>query len=424
MKLRIGFAGIGAMGFSHLKAMHVDHAAHTQAVAVSSRNPSNIKRALEIAPGAKVFRDELALVRSDLDAVFIATPNFTHTPLALEAVRAGKHLFLEKPVGVTRAECRRLLEAVGRTHRVVMVGHELRYSALFQKIKALVVAGVLGRPRLVWTREFRGPFQKKSGDWILDDRQSGGTLVEKNCHHFDLMNWWVGARPKRVCAFGGCAVNFVSSDGKAPERRVQSPESRVPSPKPGCRTPHSALRIEHPVLDHVTVSFEYENGVRGSLQLCLFARDFPDAELEMGIVGDAGELRARIIPPRSADSPVRKPDRSRRREADRAVRAPSRPGRHAVSVGQRARSAAAEGMLELLQWRRGTHQEEPIVHAVASQHGEGWGGHLGFSEIHAAFVRAVREHQRPLTTLPDCVDGTLLAIAAEESVKRGTAVEL
>lgn len=188
MKLKIGFAGIGAMGFSHLKAMHVGHAQHAEAVAFCSRNDANIRRALEIAPGAKVFADELALIRSQLDAVFIATPNFTHAPLALEALHAGKHLFLEKPVGITRNECRRLLEATGNADRVVMLGHELRYSPFFQKLKALVDAGEIGRPRLVWTLEFRGPFRKKSGDWIQDDRRSGGALVDKNCHHFDLMN--------------------------------------------------------------------------------------------------------------------------------------------------------------------------------------------------------------------------------------------
>ena len=149
----------------------------------------------------------------------------------------------------------------------------------------------------------------------------------------------------KTTAFGGCAVNRV----------IEGP---------------------HQVHDHASVSFEYENGVRGTLHLCMFALDFPNEDLEMGIIGDAGMLQTRI------------------------------------------------SKIEILQWRRGANQKEPIVHKVQAKFGEGWGSHLGFDEIHEAFIQAVLENKRPLTTVRDCVDGTLLAIAAEESIKRGSVVGL
>jgi len=74
------------------------------------------------------------------------------------------------------------------------------------------------------------------------------------------MNWWVDSRPKRVAAFGGCAVNRV-------------------------------IEGNHQINDHATVSFEYENGVRGTLDLCMFALDFPSEDLEMGVIGDATDLQ-------------------------------------------------------------------------------------------------------------------------------------
>ena len=345
MKLRLGFLGIGAMGFSHLKAMHENQGRIAEAVAVCGTNEANVKRALGVAPGAKVFHNETQLIESNLDAVFVSTPNFTHVPLALEILRAGKHLFLEKPVGITRDECAKLLEAADKTDRVVLIGHELRYSPYFRKIKELVDAGEIGAPRLVWTREFRGPFQKKSRDWIQDDRQSGGALVDKNCHHFDLMNWWVGARPRRVCAFGGNAVERV-------------------------------IEGEHQVLDHATVSFEYDTGVRGTLQLCMFAPDQQGEELEMGMVGERGMLQTRL------------------------------------------------SRLEILQWRRGAEPKEPKVHTIEAKRGEGWGGHLGFAEIHQAFLDAILKNEPHLTSVRECLDGTLLAIAAEESIKRRCVVEI
>ena len=329
------------MGLSHVKAFAQDHAGDTEVAAVCARNPDNIRKALDAAPGARIYKDEADLLAADLDAVVISTPNFTHVPLALKALALGKHVFLEKPCGINREECAALVDASAGRDRVIMIGHELRYSPYFRAIHQMVQAGDIGRPRMAWTRELRGPFQKKSGDWIHDGRRSGGTLVDKNCHHFDLMNWWIGSPPARVSAFGGCAVNHTRSD-------------------------------EHQVIDHATVNWEHANGARGTLQLCMFAREFPDEELEMGIIGETGVLQTRIHE------------------------------------------------LEILRWRRG--HAEPAIHKVNCRRGQGWGGHLGFAEAHRAFIEAMQSGEKPLTTPRNCVDGTLLAIAAEESIRDGGAV--
>lgn len=345
MKLRIGFIGLGAIGLSHVHSVHRLCGDDAEVAAVCASDPEHLKKALEIAPDARVFRNEKELIKSRLDAIFVSTPNFTHVPLALEILKAGKHLFLEKPCGISREECRIMVDAAAKTDRIVMIGHELRHSPYFQRIKHLIDVGEIGSPRMVWCREYRGPFQKKSRDWIQDDRRSGGTLVDKNCHHFDLMNWWVGSRPKRVAAFGGCAVNRV----------IEGP---------------------HQAHDHATVSFEYENGVRGTHHLCMFALDFPNEDLEMGIIGDSGMLLTRI------------------------------------------------SRIEILQWKRGARQKEPIVHKVQARRGTGWGGHLGFDEIHEEFIMCILENRTPLTSVANCVDGTLLGIGAEESIKRQSVVEV
>jgi len=343
MKLRIGFIGLGAMGLSHVKAIHRLCGDRAEIAALCGTSDANFQTAIEVAPGAKRFKQSTQLIHSDLDAIFVSTPNFTHAKLVEEILRAGKHLFLEKPCGITRDECLRVLEAASQSDRILMLGHELRYSPFFQRFKQLVERCEIGQPRLVWTREFRGPFQKKSGDWIQDERLSGGCLVDKNCHHFDLMNWWVDARPHRVSAFGGCAVNRV-------------------------------IEGQHQVHDHATVSYEYENGVRGTLQLCMFALDFPSEDLEMGIIGDGGMLVTRI------------------------------------------------SRIEILQWKRGANQKDPMVHKVHASQGEGWGNHLGFDEIHQEFVNCILEDRQPLTSVKNCLDGTLLAIAAERAIKKGEVV--
>jgi predicted dehydrogenase len=344
MKIRIGFIGLGAMGLSHVNAIRRQHNDRADISALCASSRDNVEKALEASPKAKTFKDPEKLIASDVHAIFVSTPNFTHTDLAEKIIASGKHLFLEKPCGTTSEECHRLLQASARSERVFMIGHEFRYSPYFQKIKDLVAAGEVGKPHMVWTREFRGPFQTKSGDWIQDDRRSGGCLVDKNCHHFDLMNWWVESKPRSVAAFGGCAVNRV----------IEGP---------------------HQVHDHATVSFEYHSGVRGTLQLCMFALDFPREDLEMGVVGDRGTLVTRI------------------------------------------------SQIEILQWKKGFIQKEPIVHKVKAPRGEGWGSHLGFDEIHDEFLNCIEEDRQPLTTVERCVDGTMMAIAAEESIKKGVIVD-
>src|SRR5437899_1877877 len=102
MKLRIGFIGIGAMGFSHVNSIHKLCGDKAQVSAICARNRENIERVLELAPRAKVYTSEHELLASPLDAIFISTPNSTHVQLALEVLKQRKHLFLEKPCGITR----------------------------------------------------------------------------------------------------------------------------------------------------------------------------------------------------------------------------------------------------------------------------------------------------------------------------------
>ena len=80
--------------------------------------------------------------------------------------------------------------------------------------------------------------------------------------------------------------------------------------------------------------------------------------------------------------------------------------------------------IEILQWKRGSNQREPITHNVHAKHGEGWGSHLGFDEIHEEFIKCILENRQPLTSMRNCIDGTMLAIAAEDSIKKGVIVDI
>jgi len=341
--MKLGFIGTGSMGLSHIQLLRDDFP-QAQLSALFDPFEPNVAKARDAAPKARVCASAEELLKTDVDAVFVSTPGFTHADYAEQCLNAGKHVFAEKPVMTTREGCRHMVQlAESHPDRVVMIDHELRYSKYFQKIKNLVDAGEVGEVQLVWCKEFRGPFLKKVGDWIQDSRYSGGCLVDKNCHHFDLMNWWVGSRPKRVSGFGGNDVVRVVNN-------------------------------QHEVIDHASVSFEYENGVRGGLLLAMFAPKTGE-DVEMGVIGSEGMIQTKM----SAD--------------------------------------------EIWQWKRSSEKPEPIVHHLPGRK-VGWGAHHGFVETHAAFLTSIAEKKRPLTDVRDCVDGTMLAIAAEEAIKTATVVEV
>jgi predicted dehydrogenase len=144
------------------------------------------------------------------------------------------------------------------------VGLEYRYMPPVARLVAEVRAGTVGDPRMVAIREHRFPFLRKVGDWNRFNRNTGGTLVEKCCHFFDLMNLITGDRPVRVQASGAQDVNHLdeSYDGEVPD-----------------------------IIDNALVIVDYERGARALLDLCMFAEASQHQE-EVSVVGPLGKVEA------------------------------------------------------------------------------------------------------------------------------------
>jgi predicted dehydrogenase len=147
---------------------------------------------------------------------------------------------------------------------VVWVGLEYRYMPPVAALLDEVASGTVGRVHMVAVREHRFPFLAKVGDWNRFNRNTGGTLVEKCCHFFDLLTLVASGRPTRVLASGGQDVNHLDEryDGGRPD-----------------------------ILDNALVIVEYDNGVRASLDLCMFAEGSRNQE-ELSVVGDTGKVEA------------------------------------------------------------------------------------------------------------------------------------
>ncbi|XP_078173470.1 oxidoreductase family protein isoform X2 [Carex rostrata] len=151
-----------------------------------------------------------------------------------------------------------------RPEILVQVGLEYRYMPPVAKLIKVVKSGTLGHVKMVAIREHRFPFLVKVNNWNRFNINSGGTLVEKCCHFFDLMRLFAGANPVRVMASGAIDVNHKDEvyDGKVPD-----------------------------IIDNAYVIVEFDNGSRGMLDLCMFAEGSRN-EQEISVVGDIGKGEA------------------------------------------------------------------------------------------------------------------------------------
>ena len=148
-----------------------------------------------------VARYEELLTDESIDAVAIATPVHTHFALARDALRAGKHVFVEKPMAQTGAECRELMELAESRSLVLMPGHTFLYSPPVQKVKELLVAGELGEL-------FFATFSRVN----LGIHQSDVSVVrDLGPHDFSMLLYWLG-RPTFIRAIGRDAVGSGQLD--------------------------------------------------------------------------------------------------------------------------------------------------------------------------------------------------------------------
>lgn len=201
---RVRVAVIGAGGFA--ETCHVPGVqSHPRAevVALCGRNAER-RRAmadrLGVPDAVAEYHDILA--RPDIDAVTITTPNVAHYPIATAAFAAGKHVFCEKPLAMTRAEAtemRRAAEASGRVHQVAFT---FRFTHCLQRLREELAGGTIGRPFYVRVHgEGFGDLRPGgNGGWRhVQALSGGGTLADMGSHYFDLVNWIVGPVGE-VCA--------------------------------------------------------------------------------------------------------------------------------------------------------------------------------------------------------------------------------
>lgn len=272
-RLRYGIIGCGSMGREHIENLQAMPLAEGGATVTAIADPHEPSRAAALAicrDAPRVFDDHRTLLASGLcDAVIVATPNFSHVAIMRDVLATELPILVEKPL-VTRIEDGIELLALEAERRrrgvtaIVWVAHEYRYMPPVAEAIRMAREGAAGRVQLVTIREHREPFYPKVGDWNRFNANTGGTLVEKCCHYFNLMDLILGEHPARVFASGGQRVNHLDEryDGRTPD-----------------------------ILDCAYVIVEYPSGARAMLELCMFAENSVDSE-HLTIVGDEGKIES------------------------------------------------------------------------------------------------------------------------------------
>ncbi|GMY29986.1 rhizopine catabolism protein moca [Fagus crenata] len=267
-----GIIGVGMMGREHLINLYHLRPEGVAVVAIADPHVPSQNLTLQLAQSfnwqPKVFSGHRELLDSGLcDVLVVSTPNMTHYEILMDIINHPKphHVLVEKPLCTTVVHCKEVVNAARKRHdMLVQVGLEYRYMPPVAKLIEIVKGGNLGRVKMVAIREHRFPFLVKVNNWNRFNVNTGGTLVEKCCHFFDLMKLFAGANPVRVMASGAIDLNHKDEkyDGKVPD-----------------------------IIDNAYVIVEFDNGSRGMLDLCMFAEGSKN-EQEISVVGDIGKGEA------------------------------------------------------------------------------------------------------------------------------------
>lgn len=210
-KIKIGVAGLGFMGSTHLKALRKIPGAELLAVVSNDET----KRSGDLSaiqgnlggPGEKLDFSTVRKYRSiaeaiadpDIDALDLCLPSDQHAPVAIEALRAGKHVFVEKPMALDVAQCQAMIDEARKHKRVLMVAQVLRFFPAYTLLRDQLRSGALGQVRsALFRRRCAAPAW---GKWAFDPGKSGGGVFDLLIHDVDMCLHLFGP-PRSVFALG------------------------------------------------------------------------------------------------------------------------------------------------------------------------------------------------------------------------------
>jgi predicted dehydrogenase len=264
---RHAIVGLGSRAQMFVRALAETHAEHNELVAFCDANRTRMQvhnRRLEEFGHAPVPTyapaDFTAMLEKErVDRVVVTTVDRTHDEYIVAALRAGCDVVTEKPMTTDADRCRRILDAQAETGRDVTVTFNYRYNPAHAKVREVIASGAIGEVGSVhfeWlldTRHGADYFRR----WHRDKANSGGLMVHKATHHFDLVNWWIASSPEVV--FGLGKLFFYGAENGT-RRGIARPYERAHGAGSAAGDPFALDLAGSPTLRALYLDAEHEDG--------------------------------------------------------------------------------------------------------------------------------------------------------------------
>ncbi|MDT0157122.1 Gfo/Idh/MocA family oxidoreductase [Microbacterium sp. ARD32] len=283
--LRLAVVGVGARSSI---AQHAVDSGRGRVVAFVDPDPSAALRAERIFGHTLTgysHQRELIEGGTPIDAAFVTSPDHTHAEIAIDLLRAGIPVYLEKPLATTLDGADEILATAAATRTPLYVGHNMRHMAVIRLMKEIIDRGEIGEVKAVWCRHFvgnGGDYYFK--DWHADRTKTTGLLLQKGAHDIDIIHWLAGGYSTLVSGMGALSVYGGIRDRRENSGRLMpewfSFENWPPTSQTGL----------NPVVDVEDISMmlmELDNGVLASYEQCHFT---PDYWRNYTVIGTKGRL--------------------------------------------------------------------------------------------------------------------------------------
>lgn len=282
--VRVAVIGTGARSvIAHHVPVAWDGA---QIVAAVDPSPRGKERAHTLFPGVPIFDDVSALLVDDRpDAAIVTSPDDTHADIAVELLRAGVAVYLEKPLATTLEDADRILTAAAESGAVLYVGHNFRHAGVVRRMKEIIDRGEIGTVKTIWVRHFvgnGGDYYFK--DWHADRARTNTLLLQKASHDLDVVHYLAGAYTRRVVGMGDLMLY-----GEIKDRR-ERPDETMPDWFSFDNWPPESATGLNPIVDVEDVSMmlmTLDSGVLASYEQCHFT---PDYWRNYTVIGTHGRL--------------------------------------------------------------------------------------------------------------------------------------
>lgn len=281
--IQFGIIGVGGRGGVFQDNNHLPEEGY-EITAGCDVNPEAREMFSKRFPEARVFSDyHQLLALPDLDAVFIITPDDLHEGMACAALRAGKHVYLEKPLATTISGCEKILRTAMETGKKLYIGHNMRCFPVIRKMKEILDSGRIGEVQLAWVRHFINyGGDAYFHDWHSERRHTTGLLLQKGAHDIDVLHWLMNSHTTKVIGMG-----MLSVYDKCKRREPGTPGKAVWNTKnypPDAAPPYSPI-ID--VEDSNMILMQLASGKQCAYLQCHYT---PDSDRNYTFIGTKGRI--------------------------------------------------------------------------------------------------------------------------------------